>query len=176
MQEVPPDDLFGWKFQIELSAYLRKLKQHIPPEQVNVFSFDDFSANLSKKYKGPIYGIDIDTMYMTYVETGEQIVWSKIESFYQDNYKQEICNNFYFRNYWIGGSAALIGPDIDTLILEFDARFYMGHVKSFYLNDWYAEHGFANDSVAMFDDSYGNIVKRVKLKMIRHDYKTWTPF
>ncbi|MCK5125327.1 MAG: hypothetical protein KAR42_03635 [candidate division Zixibacteria bacterium] len=174
------DGCFGWYFKPDMFAYRYKSDKGIA-DRANIFYFD-LTAILPNHYSGPLLGIDIDTVYMKLASQENVHVWHCYESLYAKTYKEDFKNWFLMVstptldtliNLGVDSTVFIyIPPEVDTVFLEFDAKFYPGYIKEYYEDS----STWPLDSIAFPIQGKKQIVKHINLILIRNEYRTLTIF
>ncbi len=164
-------EIDGWSFKPVLMAYWHKTKKGIPPGQENVFPFRMRAMHPRPKEADSIYGVDVDTVFMTCVETDQKHIWYKYSSSYTGSDESRLLNWFVFISL-TSGAAIFIPREVDTVLLEFDAIFYKGICKEYPLE---GVDSLMVDTVAVDTMAPHTYKKRIKLRLIRNEGKTLVP-
>jgi hypothetical protein len=171
-EESAAEKITGWTFKPDVQAYHLPVKKGAPKDinglWLNLTAFHSKAAEMDT-----IYGVDIDTVYMIYGKSESQRhTWIKHASAYGDvlEYKR-LVNRFRFRNP-SGEYYFIVPPDVDTLCLEFNAKFYRGIYKTLSPNP---EYSTKNDTIAVDTANPESFTRSVRMKLIHRESKTLVP-
>ncbi|MCK5125328.1 MAG: hypothetical protein KAR42_03640 [candidate division Zixibacteria bacterium] len=164
------DKLYGWSFALDFYAY-RSISDELPPERENIFNNFQVIADLSKNYKGPVYGLEIDSIIMYSTQMEEKYRWYKKYSHYNIHPKAKMRNYFRFFNS-VGRDGAYIPPAVDTLYLDVIARLYPGRIEKYFVDPYFESVGKASDTISYAIDQGEIIHQTIKIVLLKREFKT----
>jgi len=171
-EESAAEKIAGWTFKPDVQAYHPPVEKG-PTKDINGLWLNLTAFHSKATEMDTIYGVDIDTVYMIYGKSGNQRhIWIKHASAYGDvlEYKQ-LVNRFRFRNS-SGEYYFIVPPDVDTLYLEFNAKFYRGIFKTLSPNP---EYSTKNDTIVVDTANPERFSRKVRIKLIHRESKTLVP-
>lgn len=123
----------GWTFQPRISAFRSRIIEDVPVANRDRFTVEVIGRHDGADLNEADYGVDIDTVALTFVDSGRRIVFRKFgSSMSADMGTFQTWFSFVDS---AGGGLLLIPSEIDTVRLEFDVRYSRGVHRQFRLQE-----------------------------------------
>lgn len=172
VETQPSADIAGWKFIPDIQSYHYNNQRGAPADSGDLWL--NLTAYHPKVEEGDtLFGVDIDTVYMFFKNSEEvKYTWIKHASAYGDPLEYErLVRRFRFKN--PDGSYHFFVPEnVDTLFIEFNARFYKGTLLSNQLNTKYSSQ---HDTVIVDQTNPELSAEKVRIKLIKKTSRTLVP-
>jgi hypothetical protein len=162
----------GWIFEPDIQSYHYTNKKGAPADSSEIW------LNLTAHHPpvsetDTLFGVDIDTVHMSMAGPGtDEYVWVKHASAYGDplEYKR-LVRRFRFQDP-SGGYHFYVPDEVDTLFIEFEAKFYRGILRTLKPN---SEYSSANDTVIVDTSDPENFTRTIRMKLIKKVSSTLVP-
>jgi|GEM_PF-3881118 len=166
-------EIDGWTFQPRISAFRGRVVEEVPKYNRDRFALEIIGYHEGAELNKTDCGVDIDMVALTMVETGQRMAFRKFGSSMSADSKT-FENWFSFADS-TGSGLVLIPPEIDTVRLEFDIRYYRGVHRQFRLPQQAPEKPVMFDSIAVDTVNPETFRRHIVLETNRKESKKLGP-
>lgn len=162
----------GWSFEPTIMAFKDQMIKNVPEYNLNRFVVELKASHGWVDMNAPIYGIDVDSILITLVGSGEQFVMRPAHSFLFA-YDKLFLNSFRFVDTTSG--VILIPPEIDTVRLEYDVCFYKGRHTKYFEDEEDMLYDMKHDSIAVDTVNPDTFRRHVVFDVVRKESRGLGP-